>query len=112
MRRRTIFTRSLAVAQGKALTLPAAKVSGIMESIEVCHAERIHLPVWRGSYSQLARHHQLLDLHRLNRPQGSTVDLEILRQRVLLRESREMETPSTCRVASSYGCILCPVTRR
>ncbi len=47
--------RSLAVSQGKGLTLDAAKASGVMEAIELYHAERIELPlklgalaIWRG----------------------------------------------------------------
>jgi YcaO-like protein with predicted kinase domain len=41
--------RSLAVSQGKGLDLPAAKASGLMESIEVYHAETITLPLRLGS---------------------------------------------------------------
>src|SRR6202020_1763686 len=37
--------RSLAVSQGKGLDLTAAKVSGVMESIEGYHAEHITLPL-------------------------------------------------------------------
>ena len=38
-------SRSLAVAQGKGLDLEAARASGLMESIEFYHAERIQLPL-------------------------------------------------------------------
>jgi len=34
--------RSLSVSQGKVLTLAAAKASGIMESIELYHAEHVY----------------------------------------------------------------------
>src|ERR1700742_693684 len=37
--------RSLSVSQGKGLTLDAAKASGLMESIELYHAETITLPL-------------------------------------------------------------------
>jgi ribosomal protein S12 methylthiotransferase accessory factor len=37
-------TRNLSVSQGKGLTADAAKVSALMESIEVWHAERIESP--------------------------------------------------------------------
>ena len=47
-------SRSLTVAQGKGLTLAAAKVSGIMESIEQYQAERIQLPLHFGSYRDRA----------------------------------------------------------
>jgi ribosomal protein S12 methylthiotransferase accessory factor YcaO len=42
-------SRSLAVSQGKGLTLEAAKASGVMEAIELYHAERIELPLKLGS---------------------------------------------------------------
>jgi YcaO-like protein with predicted kinase domain len=47
-------SRSLATSQGKGLTLAAAKVSGIMESIELHHAEQVELPLLLGSYTELA----------------------------------------------------------
>ena len=38
--------RSLAVSQGKGLTLAAAKVSAIMEAVELHHAETVSGPLW------------------------------------------------------------------
>src|SRR6266496_3142850 len=38
-------SRSLSVSQGKGVTLEAAKVSALMESIEYWHAEHISLPL-------------------------------------------------------------------
>src|SRR5262245_16449179 len=46
-------SRSLAVAQGKGIDLVSAKVSGIMESVEQYHAERISLPLRLGSFNEL-----------------------------------------------------------
>lgn len=46
-------SRSLSVSQGKGLDLPLAKVSGLMETVEQYHAERIHLPLKFGSYEGL-----------------------------------------------------------
>src|SRR5262245_21673480 len=43
-------SRALAVSQGKGLTLAAAKASGLMESVESYHAERIALPLKLASY--------------------------------------------------------------
>jgi ribosomal protein S12 methylthiotransferase accessory factor len=57
--------RSLAVSQGKGLTLDAAKASGVMEAIELYHAERIDLPLRLGSVRDLARTHRLVDLDAL-----------------------------------------------
>src|SRR5438876_5307195 len=45
--------RSLAVSQGKGLDLVAAKVSGLMESIEAYHAETITLPLKIATYEEL-----------------------------------------------------------
>ncbi len=59
--------RSLAVSQGKGLTLDAAKASGVMEAIELYHAERIELPLKLGSARDLARTHRLIDLDGLPR---------------------------------------------
>ena len=45
-------SRSLSVSQGKGLTLDAAKASGVMEAIELYHAEHIELPLKLGSSSR------------------------------------------------------------
>ena len=50
------------MSQGKGLTLEAAKASGVMEAIELYHAERIELPLKLGSARELASKHRLLDL--------------------------------------------------
>jgi ribosomal protein S12 methylthiotransferase accessory factor len=44
---------SLSVTQGKGLTLAAAKASGLMEAVEICHAERPLLPMMLDSYNGL-----------------------------------------------------------
>jgi ribosomal protein S12 methylthiotransferase accessory factor len=58
-------SRSVAVSQGKGLTLDAAKASGLMESIEGYHAENITLPLKLGSYRELVRTHNLIELEGL-----------------------------------------------
>jgi ribosomal protein S12 methylthiotransferase accessory factor len=60
-------SRSLAVSQGKGLTLEAAKASALMESVEFYHAERITQPLKLGSYEQLRYTHNLLDEESLPR---------------------------------------------
>lgn len=47
-------SRGLAVAQGKGVDLVAAKVSGLMEAIEIFHAERIDRPVRLLRWSEVA----------------------------------------------------------
>jgi YcaO-like protein with predicted kinase domain len=57
--------RSLAVSQGKGLDLTAAKVSGVMESIEGYHAEHITLPLKIASFEELRYSHTLVDVSLL-----------------------------------------------
>lgn len=62
-------SRSVAVSQGKGLTLDAARASGLMESFETWHAERITLDLKLGSHADLSRHYRLVDVGSL--PRGS-----------------------------------------
>lgn len=64
--------RSISVAQGKGLTLTAAKASGLMESIESYHAEHIHLPVLRATYNELRYQHRVVDIAGLPRTSASS----------------------------------------
>ena len=59
--------RSLSVSQGKGLTLAAARASGLMESVEHWHAERIGLPLKLGTYKELCFTHRLSDVAGLPR---------------------------------------------
>ncbi|MGH2583714.1 MAG: YcaO-like family protein [Dehalococcoidia bacterium] len=60
-------SRSLAVSQGKGLNLAAAEASGLMESVEAYHAERIALPLTLGSYDELRSSHRMIDVRGLPR---------------------------------------------
>jgi ribosomal protein S12 methylthiotransferase accessory factor len=53
-------SRSVAVSQGKGVTLDAARASGLMEAIESWHAERIDRPVVYGRYRDLCRTYGLV----------------------------------------------------
>jgi ribosomal protein S12 methylthiotransferase accessory factor len=64
-------SRSVAVAQGKGLTLDAAKASGVMEALEVWHAERIMRPLKLASFEEMRREHRLADVSRLPRAAAS-----------------------------------------
>jgi ribosomal protein S12 methylthiotransferase accessory factor len=64
-------SRGLAVSQGKGLTLAAAKASGLMESVEAYHAERIALPLKLGSHEDLEGELRLVDVSQLNRSRDS-----------------------------------------
>ena len=58
-------SRSVSVSQGKGSDLIAAKVSGLMESIEGFHAENISLPLRLGSYQDLTKHLEVVNMDRL-----------------------------------------------
>lgn len=60
-------SRSISVSQGKGVTLAAAKASGVMESIESYHAERITLPLKYASHEELRWTHRTVDVSRLPR---------------------------------------------
>jgi ribosomal protein S12 methylthiotransferase accessory factor len=67
-------SRSIAVAQGKGLDLVAAKVSGIMESLENFHAERVRRPLVLASWEEMRARGRTLDLNGLPRLAGSVLD--------------------------------------
>ncbi len=66
-------SRSLSVSQGKGLDLDAARVSGVMESIELYHAERITHPLKLATWNELRFSHDLVAVDRL--PRIATSDL-------------------------------------
>ena len=67
-------SRSLSVAQGKGTTLDAARASGLMESIEFWHAERITRPLVLGGVRDLKFSRRLVDVARMPRLSVSTFD--------------------------------------
>jgi ribosomal protein S12 methylthiotransferase accessory factor len=70
-------SRSVAVSQGKGLTLEAAKASGIMEAAEGYHAERINHPLRLGSARDLQGTLALADVDRLPRQRQSRWDPDL-----------------------------------
>jgi YcaO-like protein with predicted kinase domain len=57
--------RSLSVSPGKGLTLDAARCSGVMESIEVWHAERPLLSLQHATLAEMRARHRVLDVSSL-----------------------------------------------
>jgi len=55
-------SKSIAVSQGKGVTVEAAQASGLMESIETYHAENIELPLRRAALDDLARAEPVIDI--------------------------------------------------
>ncbi len=58
-------SRSLSVSQGKGLTLDAAKASGLMESVELYHAEHISLSMKAGSFRGMSARYNVVDIEQL-----------------------------------------------
>lgn len=58
-------SRSLAVSQGKGLCLTSARVSGIMESIETYHAERIDQPLRLADATALKHQKRIIKTDRM-----------------------------------------------
>lgn len=66
--------RSLSVAQGKGATLIEAQVSGLMESIELHHAEHVTGPLLLGSQRELSEGHPMVDVTGLPQVSANTFD--------------------------------------
>lgn len=64
-------SRSIAVSQGKGLTLEAAKASGLMEAAETFHAETIARPLILGTARELDRSHPLANIDLMPRAKAS-----------------------------------------
>ena len=64
--------RSLSVSQGKGLTLAAAKASGLMEALELAHAESVELPLRHATLNELRFSVPLVDVAALPRLSVST----------------------------------------
>lgn len=70
-------SRSLAVSQGKGLDLAAARASGLMEAIELWHAERIDRPIRLATHNQLRFSHRVAQLGGLPRTSTGTFHDEL-----------------------------------
>jgi ribosomal protein S12 methylthiotransferase accessory factor len=80
-------SRSLAVAQGKGLTLASAEASALMEAVEFYHAERVLLPLKLATFKELRFSHNLVDVHALVSPEESLFHDEA---RILWVEGRDL----------------------
>ena len=70
--------RSLAVSQGKGLDLAAATASGLMEAVELYHAEHVELPLKLMSQRELGASHTLVDIDRLPRVAGGRFNPDLV----------------------------------
>lgn len=76
-------SRSLSVSQGKGVDVVSAKVSAMMEAIELWHAERIESACLFASYQAIRRQRCVIDLDGLPAIRGATIRHE--EQRCWLR---------------------------
>jgi len=63
--------RSLSVSQGKGVTDDAAWVSGVMETIELWHAEAPDGPLSLASHAEMIGRGRVVDVERLSKRRGS-----------------------------------------
>jgi YcaO-like protein with predicted kinase domain len=83
------LSRSVTVAQGKGVTLTAARVSALMEAIEGHHAENITSPLICEAVQDARRKRPTVDVERLPLFGGAPLDL---RRRILWIEGRRIDT--------------------
>ena len=60
-------SRSVAVSQGKGIDLASARASGLMEAVELYHAETITLPLRLATYEELRYQHNVVEVDDLPR---------------------------------------------
>lgn len=60
-------SRSVAVSQGKGVTLAAARASGLMEAAELYHAETMAVPLYLANYEELRYRHTIAEIAQLPR---------------------------------------------
>lgn len=70
-------SRSLSVSQGKGVTLAAAEASGLMESIELHHAEHIDAPLRLASWRDMDRRADTVPHDQVNRWKGFAFDPDL-----------------------------------
>ncbi len=87
-------SRSVAVSQGKGISLDAARASGIMEAVETWHAERIDATLRYARYRDLTDGNlPVADPGTLPRPQGSPFDENLP---IMWIEAQDLITRQAC----------------
>ena len=80
-------SRSVAVSQGKGLSLDHAKASALMEAVEIWHAETFDHPLIYSSFNDLRNRHSTINVARLPEVRGAVFTDAL---RVLWAESYEL----------------------
>ena len=95
--------RSLATSQGKGVDVLAARLSALMEAVELWHAERHHLPVRFASHDELqAEGRELVDVQGL-----VTCPCNEFRPERPLRWTRALDLPTGTTVWVPYEAVHC-----
>ncbi|MGI9373882.1 MAG: YcaO-like family protein [Hyphomicrobiales bacterium] len=110
-------SRSVAVAQGKGLTLEAATASGLMEAVETWHGERIQLPLKYASYTDILNDCPVVDVKTLPHSRGGRFQPnkrllwiegeDIAGEQQLWVPYEMVHTDYTLPVPSGHGCFSC-----
>ncbi len=110
-------SRSVVVSQGKGLSLQAARVSGLMESIETWHAERPGLPLRYESFSELSRQTATVNVPALPKtslgsfkPDRKSLWVEsqdLLKNMAAWLPYELVHTDYTHPITPQYGCFAC-----
>lgn len=85
-------SRSVTVSQGKGIDLASARVSGLMESAELYHAETITAPLRLATYEELRYRHAVVDVNELPRTSVSRFHRNL---RLLWCAGRDLFTEET-----------------
>ena len=82
-------SRSVAVSQGKGIDLASARASGLMEAVELYHAETITLPLRLATYEELRYQHNVVEVDEL--PRASTSRFHPNLTAPMVRRTRSIE---------------------
>jgi len=85
-------SRSVAVSQGKGMTLDHAKASALMEAVEIWHAETFDGPLIHASFADLDPRHATINVGRLPERSG---DVFTETARILWAEAYELNSGET-----------------
>ena len=84
--------RSVAVSQGKGMTLAHAKASALMESVEIWHAETFDKPLIYSSFDDLSDRHSTINVGRLPETANTLFSNTL---RILWAEAQELNSGDT-----------------
>ena len=112
-------SRSVAVSQGKGIDLASARASGLMEAVELYHAETITLPLRLATYEELRYQHNVVEVDDL--PRGFRIPFSSIFAPALVRRKRSLErrekhlhvlpgNPVRCPASLAHSCGYAPTS--